>query len=329
LLLEYAPTTMPRFWSSPDTTDAFRLSIFSTVVTAVAGIGGIIGFAVRLLHEHLCTCMYVYVSVCLFHVSCLGCPAFLSSQLTGSSLILCYGLENLVDFLSSMVVMWRFYCPGGHVKNPTREALLMKREKRASVAISFILVLLGLAVLIAALEDFAHGEESIDNLRRVAVISIVSVFVFGAMTVVKFHMAKLLQSASLRKDGVCSLIGTILSGSLFVNTLIIMKQSNAWWLDPFVAFSCAIGSLIYGLSSIYRAYVVQGIPVCNFRWWLMSQGDGLDEVNGRDIVDDDLRMEPSVDSVSKDDEKAEEGGGNGEEEERSEDVADEPEQEIV
>ena len=96
---------------------------------------------------------------------------FVKSQLTGSSLILCYGLENLVDFLSSIVVMWRFYLPH---KDPDREELLMKREKRASVAISFILALLGLAVLIAALEDFAH-QETKANLRIISIVSIVSV----------------------------------------------------------------------------------------------------------------------------------------------------------
>ena len=124
------------------------------------------------------------------------------------------------------------------------------------------------------------------------------------MTIVKMHMGKKLQSASLKKDAVCSLIGTVLSGSLFINTLIIMGQSQAWWLDPFVAFTCAIGSIIYGLSSIYRAYVVQGIPVCNPSWWLMSQGDGMDEITGRDLNDDDLRMEAEIVATekSKDDE---------------------------
>ncbi len=194
-----------------------------------------------------------------------------------------------------MVVMWRFYLPR---KDPDREALLMKREKRASIAISFILALLGVAVLIAALEDFAHKETK-DDLRVISIVSIVSVVVFGCMTIVKFHMGKKLQSASLKKDAICSLIGTILSASLFVNTLIIMGQSKAWWLDPFVAFSCAIGSLIYGLSSIYRAYVVQGIPVCKPSWWLMSQGDGMDEITGRDLNDDDLRMETEIVATDK------------------------------
>ena len=193
-----------------------------------------------------------------------------------------------------MVVMWRFYLPR---KDPDREALLMKREKRASIAISFILALLGVAVLIAALEDFAKKETK---------------------------DGKKLQSASLKKDAICSLIGTILSASLFVNTLIIMGQSKAWWLDPFVAFSCAIGSLIYGLSSIYRAYVVQGIPVCNPSWWLMSQGDGMDEVTGRDLNDDDLRMETEIvpTDKSQDDEPDSEAAPQSADASKEEDVQD-------
>lgn len=37
---------MPRFWSSPQTVDAFRLSIISVVFTATAGIGGCVAFGV-------------------------------------------------------------------------------------------------------------------------------------------------------------------------------------------------------------------------------------------------------------------------------------------
>ena len=39
-------TSMPRFWSSPQTVDAFRLSILSVVFTATAGIGGCVAFGV-------------------------------------------------------------------------------------------------------------------------------------------------------------------------------------------------------------------------------------------------------------------------------------------
>lgn len=209
-------------------------------------------------------------------------------QFNGSALILCYGLENLVDLFSSMIVLWRFFSPSD---DEARIALLQRREKRASVAISFTLALLGVTVLAAALDDFRHGEESTVNLNRLVALGVVSLFVFGALSAFKFHYADCLQSASLRKDAICSLLGAILSGSLFINSLIILNRSSAWWLDPLVAFSVASASLLYGLSSIYRAYVVKGIPVCDIRWWVSSQG-GTD---GDESPPDELAMEQAGD----------------------------------
>ena len=47
---------------------------------------------------------------------------------TSSTLVLSYGLENIVDLISSLVVLWRFYNPGD---TEARKLLLKKREKRA------------------------------------------------------------------------------------------------------------------------------------------------------------------------------------------------------
>lgn len=76
-------------------------------------------------------------------------------------------MENCVDFLSSVVVLWRFYCPGELTKE--RVELLQKREKRASMAISFILMLLGVGVIAAAADDLAHGAETENDLNTVMV----------------------------------------------------------------------------------------------------------------------------------------------------------------
>ena len=53
-------------------------------------------------------------------------------QKTDSTLILAFGLENFVDFVSSLVVLWRFYCP--HGCDEAKLAKLKKREERASVS---------------------------------------------------------------------------------------------------------------------------------------------------------------------------------------------------
>lgn len=84
----------PLWWDHPTEHHAYWLSVFSTFVTMVATVTGIV------------------VSI-----------------LTGSSLMLSYGLENAVDLVSDLVVLWRFYCPGD-VDNATQRKL-ERREERA------------------------------------------------------------------------------------------------------------------------------------------------------------------------------------------------------
>jgi len=225
------------WWTDPDSNHAFILSWFSVVITISAVIGG-----------------------------------FVTANLTGSSLIFAYGVENLVDFLSSVVVLWRFYCPS-HV-GPVQEAILAKREQRASVAISLILVILGFGIMIAAvghLEKGTEGDE--EDSDKLIIIGLVSIFVFGFMAFIKFHYASMLSSPSLHKDAICSLIGTVLAISLVVNSAIIKSTSKAWWLDPLVALLCGLGCLYVALKSIYFDYVIKGIPILSPRWWISSQGE--------------------------------------------------------
>mmetsp|Transcript_21371 Transcript_21371/g.29956 ORF Transcript_21371/g.29956 Transcript_21371/m.29956 type:complete len:352 (-) Transcript_21371:347-1402(-) len=223
---------MPQFWENPTAHNAFVLSWISLVITLVAAVGGIIA--------------YFYLD---------------------SSLILCYGLENCVDFISSAIVLWRFYRPGKD--DSAREELLADREIRASVAISLILTLLGFGTIVAAAEDFAAGNEEETNLWVLYYISFFSLIVFGAMSIFKFHYAHKLDSPSLNKDGICSLMGTVLAASLFVNTVIILATDGAaWWLDPTIALIAGVASLAIGLYGIYEPFVMRGIPVLSPKWWL-------------------------------------------------------------
>jgi divalent metal cation (Fe/Co/Zn/Cd) transporter len=186
-----------------------------------------------------------------------------------------------VDFLSSVVVLWRFYCPGEITK--AREEHLQKREERASMAISFILMLLGISVIAAAADDMANGEESIQDLDNVMVIALFSIFIFGALAVIKFHYANKLNSPSLKKDGLCSMIGTVLAIGLFVTTFLIEKAPSIWWLDPAFAIACGFVALLLGLHAVIVASCVQKIPIFSIKWWLVSQGDGLDEMVGHEL----------------------------------------------
>lgn len=171
---------------------------------------------------------------------------------------------------------------------------LQGREKRASIAISVILGILGIGIIAAAVDDFLQGMEDFEKLRLLLGISVSSILIFGMLAIMKFQYSIALSSASLHKDGICSLIGTILSTALFVNTLIIQHIPEAWWIDPAIALGCGIASIAIGMHAIIVARCMQKIPIFSLSWWMLSNGDGQDEINGRDLGPEDLNPRPPV-----------------------------------
>lgn len=222
------------FWASPSGHHAFILSVISLLTTLIAAVVGILG-AHRL----------------------------------DNSLLLVYGLENCVDFFSSAIVLWRFYLPRS--AEEAEEARLLGREKRASVAISIVLSVLGFGTIVTSSEDFITGQKRIEDtevLNLLAWINILSIVIFGTFAFIKFHYAYKLNSSSLKKDGICSFLGAVLSFSMFVNTMLMKADGAMWWLNPFIALCCGIGALFYGFHGIYKSYVIDGQPLCSPRWWL-------------------------------------------------------------
>lgn len=226
---------MPTWWESPNANHAYVLSWISVLITFIAAIGGISGAAE-----------------------------------TENSLLLSYGLENLVDFVSSVVVLWRFYAPSGI--DTVQLAKLSRREKRASVAISFILFILGVGIIVASIKDYKKGLDKKSHVPTLIGISFISIPIFGVLAIIKFHYATKLNSRALQKDGYCSLIGCALSTSLFFNTLIVAASPKAWWLDPTIALIVGCVSFFIGLRSLLISSFEKGVPIWSPRWWLYSDG---------------------------------------------------------
>lgn len=222
-----------RCWSDPTAKDAYRFAVACLVITFFAAFGGI--------------------------------ALWMRQDL---SLALAFGLENCVDFFSDAVVLWRFYAP--HQLDAALEAKLQGREVRASVAISFILILLGFQCIIAALSDVARGRQEETEKEAALILSFFSILVFGSIAVLKFRYSKALESESLYKDGICSLIGAVLAAALFLNTLIIDKSPHAWWLDPIVAFIAGVLAFVYGIYTVHVARSRENHAVFSLAWWNSS-----------------------------------------------------------
>ena len=112
-------------------------------------------------------------------------------------------------------------------------------------------------------------EKDVD-LRLLFIISFVSILVFGTLTIIKFNYANALDSQSLYKDGICSLIGTCLSASLLLTTAIIERAPNAWYIDPIVSIVIGVSATVYGFRVIIRL-LNDGVPLFHKDFWVSKK----------------------------------------------------------
>lgn len=190
---------------------------------------------------------------------------------------LVFGLENLVDFLSSCVVLWRFFAPAS--LTDALEQKLKQREERASIAISFLMVLLGICILSASISDIRRGQEALVQANTTLALTFLSVLLLGTLTIIKFRYASKLDSSSLYKDGQCSLIGTFLALALFVNTAMVIGNPSVWWIDPVAAFSAGIVTIVLGICAITYSYTQQGLPIFSTSWWMNGSESNIEIKN--------------------------------------------------
>ena len=222
----------PAWLNNPSPSHVFRLSVASCILTCFAAIAGV--------------------------------AAYLS---TGSSSVLGFGVENIIDFLSSVIVIWRFYAPNMDEMDENYPKVLERREKRASVAISFIMLLLAWALSVAAFEEITEGvKEDDDNDDELLILSIPAMFVFIPLAFIKFRYAGCLNSPALLKDAYCSLFGGILAMSVLVNSFIISNDPDLWILDPLIATFVSIACCLIGVRSILKN-LNQGNQIFSLSWW--------------------------------------------------------------
>merc|ERR1719482_2378397 len=133
-----------------------------------------------------------------------------STGQTDSATALGYTLENCVDFLGSVLVLWRFSGGGDGVPKD----VLDRREKRADAGISAMFVVLAVVVCVDAGRELALHERDRD---------------FVELGGAKLHVGTAIKSPALRKDGMCSLAGALMSTGVLASA-VIEETTDIWWV---------------------------------------------------------------------------------------------------
>eukprot|EP00944_MAST-04C_sp_MAST-4C-sp1_P011346 g11346.t1 len=217
---------LDRWVNNPGSKEAFQISIVSAVVTVIAFITG----------------LSISIS-------------------THSSATLGYSLENLIDLISSLVVLWRFY--GG---DSVSSEELEKREKRASIGIAILMVILAICVFAVAVEHLGEGHAP-SALHQLVGLSVPSLLVFLILGGLKFNIAVKTHSPAMKKDAVCSLGGAVLSLGVLVGVGLFQSDDAIWWFDAFVAIVVSILLGLYGVRTLVKN-ILEDKQYWTMKFWM-------------------------------------------------------------
>jgi divalent metal cation (Fe/Co/Zn/Cd) transporter len=161
----------------------------------------------------------------------------------GSSSLLGFGLDAIVDATASVILVWRFSIEGKDEERAQRiEAMALR-------AVGIALVCAGAYVSfrsISALMEGSGPETSTFGLILAAASAVVLPF----LAIGKYRIAKRLQSHALRADSIL----TAAAGMLAIISLAAsaLDTVGLWWADPAAALLIASVLFLEGGRSILR-----------------------------------------------------------------------------
>ena len=138
-----------------------------------------------------------------------------------------FGADSLVEVASAFLVLWRF-----------RDVISLKREKRATLGIGILFLLLAILTGVASfiqLKSGSHPDTTIPGI----VISALSLSFMYFLWSSKMKIGKALNSATVMKDADCSLACIKLSAVLFIGSLLYWMVPSLWWADSAAALLLA------------------------------------------------------------------------------------------
>jgi divalent metal cation (Fe/Co/Zn/Cd) transporter len=145
-----------------------------------------------------------------------------------------FGVDSLVEVASAVLVLWRLRSDFDQ-----KSVLSIQAERRATLGIGALFLLLALVTAAAAVTQLAEGKHPSSTLPGV-IISLVSLSFMFFLWRAKLQLARALNSRALEADASCSLACIKLSGVLLVGSGLFWIAPGLWWVDAFAALGISL-----------------------------------------------------------------------------------------
>jgi divalent metal cation (Fe/Co/Zn/Cd) transporter len=175
-----------------------------------------------------------------------------AGTVSGSTALIAFGVDSLIEVSSALVVLWRLLKVGPNA--PLEEA--RDADRRAQLLVGITFFLLAAYVLVdasLALVNHAVPESSPVGIALAAA----SLIVMPALAVTKRRVGRQMGSRALEADALETWLCAYLSGSLLLG-LALNSLMGIWWADPIAALAMVPFMIWQGRSAILEARSEEG-----------------------------------------------------------------------
>jgi len=153
--------------------------------------------------------------------------SIISGFIAGSTALLGFGSDSLVESLSGLIMIWRFRKHGIVSKDEEDEV-----DKKATFFVGITFFIFGLYILYESIRKLIFGEKPEPSLVGI-IIAIASIIVMPILFYLKFKTGKSIGSKSLLADSKQTLVCLFMSISLLIG-LCLNYLFGFWQADPIV-----------------------------------------------------------------------------------------------
>ncbi|CAG8532300.1 8223_t:CDS:2 [Scutellospora calospora] len=179
-----------------------------------------------------------------------GIPSVYYGIENDSISLIFFGINSFVEVSSSCFVILRFL---REITIKEKSAVnLIHYERKATFGIGLLFILLAIGTFSDATIALVKNRRP-DSTLAGLIITTISLFIMAILWLVKFYIAKLLNSSTMASDAKCSLSCIQTTLVVFLGSLLYFVWKDGWWLDSVASLILSIFFAKEGLGMILWA----------------------------------------------------------------------------
>ncbi|KAK3776678.1 hypothetical protein RRG08_049686 [Elysia crispata] len=174
-----------------------------------------------------------------------GITAIALSFENRSESLFAYGLDALLDSLSSVAVVWRF-C------DITDHATALVREYKACIVIGVLFLVSAVSLIVRSVLAILNRTKLAKHVTLFIEISLSCGLISLAIGLVKIYLGYRIGSRALYTDSIITLVGAATCFMALAGLELYSHDKELWFLDSVFGMVCGLFLVIFGVRLLYQ-----------------------------------------------------------------------------